>query len=178
MDCEKHMSRYRRTFFPGGCYFFTLVTYHRLPWFSHAKNIERLRQGFRRTQSKHPFEIDAIVVLPDHLHMVMQLPVNEYDFSLRIRLIKHYVSTGIDTSTNHKQEKKVWQKRYWEHLIRGQEDWRRHVDYIHYNPVKHRYVNNPAEWPYSSFQRALNRGWYEPDWGNAVPPGIKNLELE
>ena len=75
-------------------------------------------------------------------------------------------------------EKKIWQRRFWEHVIRNEEDWRRHVDYIHYNPVKHGYAMCPSDWQYSSFSRAVERGWYSQDWGNHEPGNIKGVDWE
>ncbi len=172
------MSRYLRAIVPGGCFFFTLVTHQRYPWFADVQHVERLRQGFQRIKQKYPFHLDAIVVLPDHLHCVMRLPENDTDYALRWRLIKYYVARGIETHVNHRREKRVWQKRYWEHVIRNDADWQRHVDYIHYNPVKHGYVGLPADWKYSSFLRAVEKGWYAPDWGRTSVPGIDGLDLE
>ena len=102
------MSDYRRAFLPGGCFFFTLVTYRRRPLFGAEDNVARLREGFRRTMAKHPFQIDAIVILPDHLHTVWQLPVGDADYSLRWRLIKHFLAVGVEAPKNGRGEKSVW----------------------------------------------------------------------
>ncbi|WP_305906783.1 transposase [Methylomarinum sp. Ch1-1] len=144
------MSHYRRAYIPGGCYFFTAVTHHREAWFSTQENVDRLREAFRHVKNRHPFAIDAIVVLPDHIHTVWRLPDGDADFSLRWRLLKHYVAIKLSNGTNNRGEKQFWQRRFWEHVIRGETDWRNHIDYIHYNPVKHDYVTTPAQWPYSS----------------------------
>jgi putative transposase len=106
------MSDYRRAFVPGGCYFFTLVTHARKPLLEVPANIDRLREGFRLTMTKYPFSIDAIVILPDHLHTIWRLPDNDADFSLRWRLIKHYLASGVSSTTNHRGEKRVWQRRF------------------------------------------------------------------
>lgn len=172
------MSDYRRALQPGGCFFFTVLTYGRQRLFDKVENIDRLREGFRRTMYRHSFTIDAIVMLPDHLHTIWQLPENDGDYSLRWRLIKHYLAAGIEATTNHRGEKLVWQRRFWEHLIRDEEDWRRHMDYIHYNPVKHGYAERPADWPWSSFDRAVERGWYTPDWGEQEPTNLGGMDLE
>lgn len=125
-----------------------------------------------------PFSIDAIVVLPDHLHCIWQLPEGDDDFPERWRQIKRFVSIGLKSQLNERNEKALWQRRYWEHLIRDQEDWRRHIDYIHYNPVKHGYTQRAADWPYSSFKLALKRGWYESAWGETEPAFIAGMEIE
>jgi len=122
--------------------------------------------------------MDAIVILPDHIHCIWQLPSGDADFSTRWRLIKRYFSTGVDAALNSKGEKRIWQRRFWEHLIRDEDDWRKHMDYIHYNPVKHGYVSHPGLWPHGSFHRAVERGWYGSDWGKNEPEAIQNLDLE
>jgi len=143
------VSDYRRCFIPGGCYFFTVVTYRRHPLFGDPANVDLLRMAMREVMAKRPFEIQAMVVLPDHLHTVWQLPKAEADFSKRWRDIKHFVSCRIDAPVNRRKEKLVWQRRFWEHAIRNEEDWRRHLEYVHFNPVKHGLASCAADWPYS-----------------------------
>lgn len=172
------MSDYRRAFQSGGCYFFTVVTYQRRPWLTEEPSIERLRKAFRHVMESRPFSIDAIVILPDHLHCIWQLPEGDDDFSERWRQIKRFVSIGLKSQLNARNEKALWQRRYWEHLIRDEEDWHRHMDYIHYNPVKHGFVKRPADWPHSSFKLALKRGWYEASWGNTEPTSITGMKFE
>lgn len=128
----------------------------------------------------HPFQIDAMVILPDHLHAVWRLPSDDPDFSTRWRKIKHFFSIGQPSglkrdSLVRRREKGVWQRRFWEHVIRDEEDWRRHIDYVHYNPVKHGYVLSPDEWPHSSFDKALRKRWYPEGWGTAVPAVVEDL---
>jgi putative transposase len=124
------VSDYRRAYVPGGCFFFTVVTSKRQRLFAEQSKVERLREGLRLTMAKHPFHIDAIVILPDHLHSVCRLPDGDTDFSLRWRLIKHYATAGIPAATNRRGEKAVWQRRFWEHAIRDEVDWRNHVDCV------------------------------------------------
>ena len=174
----QEMSEYHRTFAPGGCFFFTVVTHRRQPHFANENNVKRLREAFVRVKAKHPFIIDAIVILPDHLHTLWQLPDGDSNYSLRWRLIKHYVSTGLQTDTNHRDEKQVWQRRFWEHTITDERDWRNHMDYIHYNPVKHGYVHSPADWKSGSFSRAVDIGWYDNDWGAFEPENILGMDVE
>jgi putative transposase len=124
-----------------------------------------------------------VVVLPDHLHCIWCLSENDQDFSTRWSIIKRYFSTVMDKgNTNPSLEKKrecgVWQRRFWEHCLYDENDWRRHMDYIHFNPVKHGYVSSLREWPYSSFTRAIARGWYDLNWGETEPPSLRGLELE
>lgn len=164
MDHDGGFMEYRRNYRPGGIYFFTVVTANRKPLL--IDNIERLRASFRHAKTKYPFEIEAAVILPDHLHMIWQLPENDSDFSTRWMVIKRFFSSAIKTQTissskARKREKGIWQRRFWEHLIRDEDDFRKHMDYIHFNPVKHGLVEKPEEWPYSSYQKALACGWYE-----------------
>ena len=175
---------YRRSKEAGVCYFFTLVTYQRQPLLV-EKNINRLRLAFKREMQKRPFTIDAIVILPDHLHTLWVLPENDNDFSTRWSNIKRFFSIGceqssskISNSRQKKREKYIWQRRFWEHTIRDQQDWQKHMDYIHYNPVKHGYVNSPADWQYSSFRKCVDKGWYPEGWGATEPEIIKELDYE
>ena len=172
------MSNYRRAFLPGGVFFFTVVTHDRNPLFSCGEGIEVLRMAFRKVKAVQPFDIDAMVVLPDHLHCIWRLPAGDSDFSGRWREIKKATSREIDARTDERRERSVWQRRFWEHAIRDEVDWRTHVDYIHYNPVKHGLVARPSEWPWSSFRRAVASGWYEPSWGASEPAVIAGMELE
>jgi putative transposase len=165
--------QYRRIFAPGGIYFFTIVTYHRRPIFSSPHAVEILRQSFRYTKDRYPFEIIAIVVMPDHIHVLLKLPAGCIDFPIRWRLIKSHFSrqwkkttSGKDVrSRNAKNELNIWQSRYWEHLIRDEDDLSAHIDYIHYNPVKHGFVSAPGDWGYSSFKRFVDQEYYTTDWG-------------
>ena len=152
--------RYRRTFQPGGSFFFTVVTAHRRPIFASADAVALLREAFRVVRKARPFDIDAIVVLPDHLHCIWTLPDGDADFMTRWRLIKTWFS-------KHSAFKNIWQHRYWEHLLRDERDFEHHVDYIHFNPVRHGLVNRVVEWPYSSFHQYVARGMYPVDWGGA-----------
>ena len=133
--------RYRRDRTPGGCYFFTLVTMDRQPLLTLPENLERLQQSFHLENQRRSFQIDGLIVLPDHLHCILKLPENDDNYPVRITNIKKFFSMGckgisaeVTPSRKAKGEKPVWQRRYWEHRIRDQEDWRRHMDYIHYNP--------------------------------------------
>lgn len=178
------MANYRRVFIKGGCYFFTVITYERRPILTEESNFHRLREAFRRVKAAHPFRIDAIAVLPDHLHVIWTLPAGDDEFPLRWRKIKHFFSVGvtapdtISSSLVSKREKGVWQRRYWEHALRDEPDWKRHIDYIHYNPVKHGYVERPSDWQYGSFARAMKQGWYPIGWGDRMPESIADMELE
>ena len=152
--------RYRRAFQPGGSFFFTVVTARRRPVFATATAVDVLRDAFRAVRHKRPFAIDAIVILPDHLHCIWTLPAGDADFMTRWRLIKTWFS-------KHRNLKNVWQQRYWEHVLRDERDFANHVDYIHYNPVRHGLARTALDWPYSSFGRHVQAGVYASDWGGA-----------
>jgi Transposase and inactivated derivatives len=166
---------YRRFYQPGARYFFTVVTDGRQPLL--IDHIERLRDAFRLGMSRQPFAVEAIVVLPDHLHTIWRLPEGDADFSTRWMIIKRKFSAGIPMgrirpSQCAKRERGIWQRRFWEHYLRDEADWQRHVDYIHYNPVKHGYVARAGDWPYSSFHRAVAAGSYPADGEPGTDPKL------
>ena len=163
------MVRYRRNFVPGGTFFFTLTLHDRRSS-ALVDHVALLRAAFRNTRSERPFAIDAIVILPDHLHTILTLPPDDPDFSNRLRRIKgrftrSVVAEGVAVSSDHRGEYSLWQKRFWEHTIRDDRDFERCVDYIHYNPVKHRLTSTPSEWPFSSLHRYVRAGILVQDWG-------------
>ena len=170
------MKRYKRYYKHGGAYFFTVVTYHRKTIL--IDHIDRLRDAFRIVMAKMPFKIDAIVVLPDHLHCIWHLPPGDSDFSSRWMIIKRYFSAGIPAPVTKRREKRIWQPRFWEHWIRDAEDWGMHMNYIHYNPVKHGYVKRPLDWNYGSFRKWVRRSVYEAAWGTDFPEDIVGLDYE
>ena len=165
--------QYRRAKNSGATYFFTVVTYQRQKIFHISETVDLLRTAFRAVKSKFPFTIDAIVVLPDHLHCIWTLPEDDANFSTRWRLIKSEFSRNCpeqykkspSASRLKKSEQAVWQRRFWEHQIRDEKDFVQHIDYIHYNPVKHGLVATPKDWVYSSFNRYVQDGAYAKDWG-------------
>lgn len=165
--------RYRRSQTPGATYFFTVVTYDRKRILCSDENPGRLKQAMKSVKVDHPYTIDAIVLLPDHLHCIWTLPQGDNDFSTRWMLIKSkFTRTCADSvreisnySRIQKREQGIWQRRFWEHQIRDDQDYMRHVDYIHYNPVKHGLAKSPMDWKYSSFHRYVKDGTYHPDWG-------------
>ncbi len=157
--------QYRRAFIPGGTFFFTLVTDQRRPIFEVATAVDVLRSAFRSVRKSHPFEIDAMVVMPDHLHCIWTLPPDDADFATRWRLIKTWFTKHCDAQL---RQPAVWQQRYWEHQLRDEFDFAQHVDYIHYNPVKHGYSESPIDWPHSSFHRHVQAGIYPANWGQGM----------
>jgi putative transposase len=161
------MPRYVRA--KGSVFFFTVVLAER-PSNLLLDEIDRIRKIYRTVQQRHPFETTAICVLPDHIHALWELPEDDADFSARWRLIKSSFSRGLDPQLRSaskivKREKGIWQRRYWEHTIRDETDFQRHIDYIHFNPVKHGYVTRVVDWPHSSFHRYVKRGALTADWG-------------
>ncbi|WAJ69805.1 REP-associated tyrosine transposase [Catenovulum adriaticum] len=162
--------QYKRCFVPGGCYFFTLVIQQRNKPIL-TDNIELLRQVYKKMIITRPIETIAMVVLPDHLHAIWQLPEGDFDYSQRWRQVKVNFSRRLpqtesfNASRAHKGERGIWQRRFWEHCIRNDEDLHRHIDYIHYNPVKHGYTKRPFDWPYSSIHQYIRKGILTPEWG-------------
>lgn len=163
------MTNYRRSNVAGVSYFFTVNLADRSQALL-TEHIGLLREAFKYARKRHPFMIDAIVVLPEHLHTIWTLPDGDGDFSLRWRLIKTAFSRGLpdveyrSASRHSKGERGIWQRRYWEHLLRDEADFARHVDYIHINPVKHGWVSRVADWPHSSFHRYVQAGILPEDW--------------
>lgn len=170
------MPNYRRPNVTGGTYFITQVTYQRQSWLCNETARDALRSAIQQVRINHPFQIDAFVLLPNHFHCLLTLPPNDKDISTRIRLIKTYVTRHYaddlevnqerSASRTKRKERNVWQRRFWEHLIRDDADFERHCDYIHYNPVHHQYCQSPTEWQFSSIHRLIEWGWYVSDWGN------------
>ncbi len=168
------MTNYRRVKIEGGTYFFTQVTHERQPWLCTEIARSLLRSAFIKVRKKYPFAIDAIVLLPDHIHCIWTLPPNDSDYATRWRLIKSEVTkqgrsqlqlqTSRSNSRQKRGEQNLWQRRFWEHWIRDETDFERYFDYIHYNPVKHGLCHQASEWKYSSFHRYVAQGVYSIDW--------------
>lgn len=172
------MSDYKRLYLPGGTYFFTLVTHHRRPFLAAPEVVGQLRKAARYVQGRRPFELLAAVILPDHLHWLWTLPPDDADYSVRIQMLKTAFSRAMPAPVRGSGYKTVWQPRFWEHCIRDEADFHRHLDYLHYNPVKHGLVNSPAAWPYGSFARYAAKGWYAEHWGMTEPPSIHQMDCE
>ncbi len=168
------MTEYRRFKQPGATWFFTVNLAERRGNRLLTDRIDALRMAFAHVKDKHPFEIDAVVILPDHLHCILTLPEGDPDFSTRWGLIKAYFSRRVEKgeriskSRQKRGERGLWQRRFWEHLIRDETDYRQHVDYIHWNPVKHGWVTSVKDWPHSSFHGYLAQGVYPENWGNEI----------
>jgi putative transposase len=167
------MPNYRRAFVPGGCWFFTVNLLDRQSTLL-SDSVELLRDAVRATRQSHPFHIDAMVVLPDHLHAVWTLPPDDADFSVRWRLIKTRFAKAIPPGERlspvrqARNERGIWQRRFWEHLIRDERDYARHLEYCYINPVKHGLVRRVCDWPHSSFHRDVRAGIFPIDWAGEV----------
>ena len=166
------MPNYRRNYVPGGCYFFTVNLLERKRNLL-TENIDLLRNSVRTVRRLYPFNIDAWVVLPDHMHCVLTLPPDDNDYPRRLRLIKLLFSKGLPATERlsavrkRRGERGIWQRRYWEHTIRDERDYSRHIDYVHVNPKKHGYVKQVVDWPYSTFHRYVADGLLPVDWCGA-----------
>lgn len=173
------MPNYRRLFIPGGMYFFMVNLLDRSSRLL-TKHVSLLRGAYGAVQDAHPFQTVAIVVLPDHFHCVWRLPAEDANYSLRIRLLKERFTKrlppGAITRTGRREgERGVWQRRFWEHAIRDDEDLNRHVDYIHFNPVRHGHVDDPDDWPHSTWHD------WKKEYGrpiNTPPEDWKPIHLE
>lgn len=166
------MPHYSRPCVPGGSFFFTVALLERKRSLL-VDRIDQLRDAVRVVKRDRPFRIDAMVVLPDHLHCVWTLPPGDADFATRWRLIKPAFARQVPKTERlsaRRQaagERGIWQRRFWEHMLRDESDWARHIDYIHYNPVKHGHATRVRDWPYSSFHRFVREGRCPVDWGEA-----------
>jgi putative transposase len=172
------MSDYRRYFVPGATYFFTVVTERRAPLFADDSARRLLGSVIRRCLLRRPLKVLAVVLLPDHLHCLWALPSGDCAYSERWRWIKREFTRGWLACGGTEQPRRasrqrrrgVWQRRFWEHTIRDETDLDNHFDYIHFNPVKHRLVQRPRDWPWSSFHRWVRAGHYRPNWGTDGAP--------
>lgn len=168
------MSRYRRSNANGATFFFTVVTHRRQLILTDDALRNDLREAIARVRARHPFAVDAWVLLPDHLHCLWTLPPGDADFGLRWSGIKRLVTRTVaadyeradwrNASRIARRESTIWQRRFWEHQIRDEADYAAHMDYIHFNPVKHGLVRSVADWPYSTFHRLAKEGVYPADW--------------
>ena len=176
------MPDYRRAWMPGGTYFFTV---NLLQWQGNdllTRHIDILRETVKSVWQRHSFTIHGWVVLPDHLHCVVELPPNDADFATRWRLIKMGFSKVLPPTERRsavrlkRGERGIWQRRFWEHLIRDEADFRAHMDYVHINPLKHGWVKRVNEWPHSTFHRLVEQGIYPPDWAGGGEDGLEYVD--
>jgi putative transposase len=178
------MTRYRRAR-TGATFFFTVVSYRRRRILCDEPVRRALREAVQSLRQARPFSIDGWVLLPDHMHCVWTLPQGDSDFSTRWLYIKRFVSrfSGVSsathplgTSAQKHRETAIWQRRFWEHRIRDERDFEKHLDYIHFNPVKHGFAKCAADWPYSTFHRYVGQGIYAADWGGNAD--VEALDFE
>jgi putative transposase len=168
------MSNYRRALTPGGTWFFTVNLLQRRGNDLLVRHIEWLRACVAAERVRRPFLVRSWVVLPEHMHWIWTLPSGDADFPTRWRRIKSDFSRRLPLTERisparlHRGERGIWQRRYWEHQIRDERDFANHLDYIHYNPVKHGWAATPADWPHSSFADYVTRGVYAPNWASPV----------
>lgn len=167
------MPNYRRLRVLGWCYFFTVNLLERKSTLL-VDHIDLLRESVRLCKQKLPFHIDAWVVLPEHMHCIWTLPEGDHDFSGRWKLIKTHFSKGLPINERRSMvrikrgERGIWQRRFWEHAIRDDRDYATHMDYLHFNPVKHGWVKTVLDWPFSSFHRYQRLIIYPPKWTTAI----------
>jgi putative transposase len=179
------MPEYRRTFIPGGTFFFTVVTYRRLPILVTEEARAILHRVWLDVKRRFPFTTDAICLLPDHLHCIWTLPGDDANYSVRWKEIKRLFSKEYtntigaiekrSASREKREETTIWQRRFWEHTLRDENDLKRHIDYIHYNPVKHGLAQQVSDWQWSSFHRYVQIGYYDKEWGEVDEECISML---
>jgi putative transposase len=179
------MSDYRRYFVPGGTYFFTLVCFRRRAVFNQSVGRRILGRVMRDCKSRWPYETNAIILLPDHLHAIWTLPRGDAEYPKRWGWIKKEFTKAwleggghdlpVTAASAREQRRGVWQTKYREHTIDDVEDFEAHFDYVHFNAVKHGYVTRAADWPWSSFHRWVELGHYPKQWAETTPP--KRLEV-
>jgi putative transposase len=178
------MSRFRRAAF-GSTYFFTVISHRRRPILCDDRIRQSLRDAIQAVRVRRPFEIDGFVLLPDHLHCIWTLPDGDHDYSTRWSLIKHHVAYACrdmypdGAATRSRQRHRdgaIWQRRFWEHTIRSDIDMERHMDYVHFNPVRHGHAASAWEWQYSTFRRYVRDGVYPADWAGL--PHLQSLDYE
>jgi putative transposase len=182
------MADYHRYYVPGGQVFFTVVTKGRAGFLCHPIARKILGERIRECRARWPFSVDAIVLLPDHLHTLWQLPEDDDDYSLRWAWIKKeftkaWLAAGgaenaVSAARRRRGDRGIWQPRFWEHQIKDEGDFEQHLNYIHYNPVKHGLVAGPKDWPHSSFRRWVDCGVYPLDWASPhdPPPDLSGLD--
>jgi putative transposase len=167
------MTEYRRYYIPNATWFFTVNLAERKNNRLLVEHIDLLRDCFRYVKQQKSFHVDAIVIMPDHLHCIWTLPADDSNYSIRWNMLKGRFSRAIDkgekisASRLNRRERGIWQRRFWAHLITSQEDYNHHVDYIHWNPVKHGHVKQVIDWPHSSFHQFVERGIYPATWGHS-----------
>jgi putative transposase len=169
---------YLRYYVPGATVFITTVTHNRFPYLAAPDNAQLLLHTAHRVQSITPFRLDAYSIMPDHFHCLI-CPQGNSSFSKIMQSLKWNTTRAYKQMHSFGESLSLWQPRFWDHIIWDETDFRRHLDYIHYNPVKHGLVTRPGDWPFSSFENWRERGYYASGWGETdEPPGIAGMEPE
>ena len=179
------MPEYRRPRITGGTTFFTVVTFDRLPIFSHVNTRKLLRLVWKDVSERMPFTTDAVCLLPDHIHCIWTMPEDDSNYSVRWKEIKRLFTRAYlseigpgrkrGVSRRKRSEAAIWQRRFWEHMVRDEADLNRHIDYIHYNPVKHDLAQRVSDWPWFSFHRYVRSGFYGHHWGETFENDVKGM---
>ena len=170
-------AKIRRYYIPNAVYFITAVTQDRQPLFADSVNLELLRVTMRRVKEHHPFIMRAYVFLHDHLHLVIFVPETT-NISKLLQSIQRNFTRNYKKAHNINEPIRLWQRGFWDHVIRDERDFANHLHYVHYNPVKHGYVSEPESYDHTSFHEYVKRGWYEAGWGHTEPKVISNLDFE
>ncbi len=177
MISEPVRAKIRRLYVPNSLYFITAVTQDRQPLFANESNLELLRETMRRVKDIHPFQVRAFVFLHDHFHIMIWVP-GPTDISKILHSIQRNFTLNYKKAYNITRKIKLWQRGFWDHVIRDERDLFNHFHYIHYNPVKHGYVLKPEDYPHISFHEYVKREWYEIGWGHTEPEILENLDCE
>lgn len=175
------MRNYIRDKTKGGCYFLTFNLFDRQSQLL-LLHIDKFRHAYTQTIKRHSFKLDAMVVLPDHVHIMISLPQDSDNYAIIVASLKSNFSRQlnkiepVNLSRRKKRERGIWQRRFWEHRIRDDMDYQNHMDYIHFNPVKHGYVANPQDWQYSTLNKLIETGIYPIDWG--MVENVKTIDIQ
>jgi putative transposase len=174
---EPIRAKIRRLYVPDAHYFITATTHSRRLLFADGENVDLLRATMRRAKAHHPFAMRAYAFMPDHFHLLIFVPETT-SISKLLQSIQRNYTRNYRSEHNVTQAVRLWQRGFWDHVIRDEQDFANHFHYIHYNPVKHGYVPHPEDYAHTSFHEYLKRGWYEPGWGHTEPQMISNLDFE
>ena len=173
------MPNYRRYYIPNSIYFITAVTNNRLPIFKDEENIKILFNTLNSVRDIKPFDLIGHCLLYNHLHLLLGIgEESKYNITDIMQSLKRNFTINYKKSHKITHGLNLWQKRFWDHIIRDEDDFKKNLDYIHYHPVKHRLTLKPEEYKYSSFNRWMKNGFYEEGWGHSEPDDLKNIEFE
>ncbi|MBS3784519.1 MAG: transposase [Anaerolineae bacterium] len=173
------MPNVRRYYVPDAIVFITGVTRHRTPHLASKRDLDLFWDTLRRVQAIHPFHLLAYVILPDHFHWLMQVDDECGNFSKVLHSVKRNCTLNFKKAHGITGSFSLWQDRFWDHVIRDERDLEDHVDYVHWNPVKHGYVLHPEDWAQSTFLHWRDRGYYDLDWGVVgEPSNLVDMQLE